>query len=337
MQSARLSLSRDGYLPIPMALGGPFDGDVPAVPPRTGELRKGKSVRSSETGTPVSTEPTIGLSEPVKVGFLERRGVWGWLLGGAMATAGVASLVAVGLIVSSSNAEVSLGHWTRNQPILMVVLVLTNLLFIGYAAYQQRAIMATRKNRQHQRLLAILTVNRIMGAETDPQTTLDAITDICRKTYPCDQVSLMLMDHASQVLKMCSASGHKDLTLVLDAEQEVGKGIVGWVAEHRKPLILGTDIDTSKFEDFEAKTFDLAAAMVVPIVVRGELFGVLSVSARTKKIRYDEEDLEALQVFAETAGICCRHAEQSKWMRQTIQRLDEELARNDDGTEAKAA
>lgn len=300
------------------------------------EFRKGRIVQVSGAETPDSTEPAIGLSEPIKTGFLERRGLWGWFLGGAFATAAVAGLVAAGLAVSS-NTDVSLGHWTRNQPILMVVLVLTNLLFIGYAAYQQRAVMATRKRRQHQRLLAILTVNRIMGVETDPQTILDAITDICRRTYPCDQVSLMLVDHETQVLRMCSASGHKDLTLVLDAEKEMGKGIVGWVAAHRKPLILGADIDTSKFVDFEAKTFGLAAAMVVPIVIRGELFGVLSVSARSKKTRYDEEDLEALQVFAETAGICCRHAEQSKWMRQTIQQMDEELARNDGQAESRAA
>ena len=60
------------------------------------------------------------------------------------------------------------------------------------------------------------------------------------------------------------------------------------------------------------------------------LFGVLSVSSRSKKTNYDQEDLEALQVFAETAGICCRHFEQTTWMRQTIQRMDRELTDRDE-------
>lgn len=290
----------------------------------------------SGTDAPDSTEPVIGLSKPIKTGFLDRQGLWGWILGGAVVSAGVAGLVITGVTVSR-NADPSLGHWTRNEPILMVVLVLTNLLFIGYAAYQQRVIMATRKKRQHQRLLAILTVNRIMGAENDPRTIFDAITDICRRTYACDQVSLMLVDHETRLLSVRSASGHRDLTVVLGSQQEVGTGIAGWVADSQKPLILGPNIDTSEFKDFEAKVDDLAAAMVVPIVIRRELFGVLSVSTRSKKVRYTDEDLEALQVFAETAGICCRHAEQTNWMRQTIQRMDEDLTRKDESTGRAAA
>ena len=85
-----------------------------------------------------------------------------------------------------------------------------------------------------------------------------------------------------------------------------------------------------QFREFEAKVDDLAAAMVVPIAIRNELFGVLSVSSRSKKTNYDQEDLEALQVFAETAGICCRHFEQTTWMRQTIQRMDRELTDRDE-------
>jgi GAF domain-containing protein len=65
--------------------------------------------------------------------------------------------------------------------------------------------------------------------------------------------------------------------------------------------------------------------MVVPIILRDELFGVLSVSSRSRRVRFDYEDLETLLVFAETAGIVSRHAEQSMWMRATIQRLDSAL------------
>jgi transcriptional regulator with GAF, ATPase, and Fis domain len=273
-------------------------------------------------------EAALELNQPIRTSFLERQGLWAWFLGGAILIAAVAGLVVVALMYSRTG-ETTLGIWVHNQPTLMVVLVLTNLLFIGYAAYQQHMIMAARKRRQHRRLLAILTVSRIMGAETNLQSILDSITDVCRKTYLCDQVSLSRLDHETQILNVCSASGHKDLTRVLGSSQKIGHGITGWVAERQEPLILGPQINKKQFKEFEAKVHNISAAMVVPIILRDELFGVLSVSSRSKKIRYDEEDLEALQVFAETTGICCRHSEQTNWMRQTIQRMDKELTEKD--------
>jgi GAF domain-containing protein len=60
-------------------------------------------------------------------------------------------------------------------------------------------------------------------------------------------------------------------------------------------------------------------------VLRRELIGVLNVTSHDRRVQYTEEDLQALLVFAESAGICCRHAEQAAWMRDTIRRLDGEL------------
>jgi GAF domain-containing protein len=65
----------------------------------------------------------------------------------------------------------------------------------------------------------------------------------------------------------------------------------------------------------------LTAAMVVPIMVRDELVGVLNISSRAPDTTYVEEDLRALEVFAENAGTCIRQAERSEWMRQTIDRM----------------
>ncbi len=54
----------------------------------------------------------------------------------------------------------------------------------------------------------------------------------------------------------------------------------------------------------ELKDRTITAAIVAPIMVRAELVGVLTVSSRTQGARYDQEDLQALSVFAENAGTC---------------------------------
>jgi hypothetical protein len=40
-----------------------------------------------------------------------------------------------------------------------------------------------------------------------------------------------------------------------------------------------------------------------------------------------EEDLRALEVFAENAGTCIRQAERSEWMRQTIEQMHRQNSR----------
>jgi GAF domain-containing protein len=214
---------------------------------------------------------------------------------------------------------------TEAVPNLPLVLVLTNLLLIGYVAYRQTMVIRTRRIRQHQRLQGILTVSRTIGAENDPAQLFEAITNICRKTYDCDQVSIMKLDSQTGELLVAAASGHRNVEEVRTARVKLGEGISGWVAEHREPIILGPRVDAKRFPGLVLPKHRVFSAMVVPIILRDELFGVLSVSSRSRGMRFDHEDLETLLVFAETAGIVSRHAEQSMWMRATIQRLDSAL------------
>ena len=214
---------------------------------------------------------------------------------------------------------------TEATPNLPLVLVLTNLLLIGYVAYRQHMVMRKRHAKQHRRLEGILTISRTIGAENDPMQLFEAITDICRKTYDCDQVSLMKLDPETGELRVAAASGHRNIDEVRTARVKLGEGISGWVAEHREPVILGPQVDARRFTGLSVPQHKLSSAMVVPIILRDELFGVLSVSTRSRRMRFDHEDLETLLVFAETAGIVSRHAEQSMWMRATIQRLDSAL------------
>jgi GAF domain-containing protein len=139
----------------------------------------------------------------------------------------------------------------------------------------------------------------------------------------------MLLDRESQELVVTSAKGRHAVDDVLGARARVGEGVAGWVAEHQEPLILGEVVDARRYQSFRPKPNAPTASMIVPITARGELVGVLNVGNHAPGTRYVDEDVHALMVFAENAGICCRHAEQSEWMRQTIRRLDSELAARD--------
>jgi signal transduction protein with GAF and PtsI domain len=110
---------------------------------------------------------------------------------------------------------------------------------------------------------------------------------------------------------------------MLGVRVKLGEGIAGWAAKTGQSLRIGSDFKPAEHPELALKNIALTSALVVPIMLRDELIGVLNVSTRSRKMSYDDDDLKALQVFAENVGSCVRHAEQASWMRQTIRNLQD--------------
>jgi transcriptional regulator with GAF, ATPase, and Fis domain len=246
--------------------------------------------------------------------------------------------LAAAILAIRSGAMRSPWPWADTELLLLGVLTFMVLLFVGYLTLQERHLSRLREellraNEQaslrmrayYDRLVALLNVSRVFASETNPQTVFDAITATCLETFECQQASLMLFNLKTEELEVRSVAGGEEDARELATAQKLGQGIAGWVAKERKPIVLGAAAPEGACNPFPEGTPLPAAAIVVPILLRGDLIGVLAVSSSSPDIFHVEEDLQALQVFAETAGICCRHAEQTDWMRQTIQRLDATL------------
>jgi GAF domain-containing protein len=134
----------------------------------------------------------------------------------------------------------------------------------------------------------------------------------------------MLLDTAHKRLVVRAARGHEDVSKVLGSEKQIGEGIAGWVAKNKTSLILGRAGEPTEHPELPLLSEALSAAIVVPIILREELVGVINVGSRATGIEYNVDDLQALNVFAENAGACIRHAEQAEWMRKTIDGLREQ-------------
>ena len=223
--------------------------------------------------------------------------------------------------------------WVNTDIVLLASLGIVVTGYVVYLTTQQRGLTtllgklqglekdrSARIQQQHQRLMALLNVSRIMGNETNTQNVFDAITKTCKEIFECDRVSLMLVDTSTQELVVQSATGNSDMSRALGCREPLGQGIAGWVAQRGEPRILGPD-DMKNLPSTKTEGKVPCEAMIVPICVRGELVGVLNVGSTSPSIHFGEDDLQALQVFAENAGACIRHAEQADWMRQTIQAL----------------
>lgn len=254
-----------------------------------------------------------------------------------------ALIVAVALLTLVSSASVLppilsdrlASFWIFSKPQMMVIvgLALTLLLLAGLA-HQQRYLRAVRRQfethqrtehdraqRHTTRLYALLNVGRMMVAQSDLQTVFESIVKMCIEVFNCDQASLMLHDATAGVLEVRAVAGKVVPEGILGTRQPVGSGVAGWVAQKREALFLRPGFEHEVPPGLELKKKDLSSAMVVPIILRDELVGVINVSTRSADVHLDDDDLRALQAFAENVGAAIRHTEQAEWMRATIRKL----------------
>ncbi len=259
-----------------------------------------------------------------------------WLL---IATVVLLTLVSLASVIPPMISDRMAQAWLFSKPQMLVITGLTlTLILLAGLAHQRRYLSVLRRQfeaiqraehervqRQAARTYALLNVSKVLVEQNDLQTVFDSITKICVDAFSADKASLMLFDRESVALVVRAASGKSIPEGMIGTQQPLGKGVSGYVAHRREPLILRAG---QPFPGLELKNREVFAAMIVPIILREELVGVINVSTRSPEINFDDDDLRALQVFAENVGAAIRHTEQTEWMRATIRKLQNQKDRS---------
>ena len=95
----------------------------------------------------------------------------------------------------------------------------------------------------------------------------------------------MLLDELDERLKIVSAQGLSQV-IVAQTRQKLGQGVAGWVAQSRKPLLLAGDArEDERFEDLFDVEEELKVSISVPLLLRGEVLGVLNRSSTSKALK----------------------------------------------------
>lgn len=212
--------------------------------------------------------------------------------------------------------------WTDTRAILVLLISIAILslfalfhqqgfVISSHERYEKsRAEVLDRAQRNANRLYALLDVSSMMGTSASPRDLFDYITATCGKVFDCDMASLMLFDRSSNELVVRSVGGPKARKEALGDRKPLGEGIAGWAAERQQSLLLHKNCDTSQYPGLTLGSKKVNAAMVIPIVLGGQLMGVLNVSTQSPTVDYDDEDFKAAEVFAANAGTCIRYTKQ---------------------------
>lgn len=143
---------------------------------------------------------------------------------------------------------------------------------------------------------------------------LDRMLEAIRRTLRFETFEFILLDRGSGLMRTEAAYGLPPDTQ--DQELRMGEGVVGWVAQHRSPLLVP---DVRQEPRYYASTPRTRSELAVPLVVDDQLIGVMNVESLHAN-RFTQDDERLLLALAGQLAVII---EKARLHRETQRRLDE--------------
>src|SRR5260370_30126249 len=143
------------------------------------------------------------------------------------------------------------------------------------------------------------TVSRIASADGFHQA-LDRVLDFAVEVVKCDSCFIYVLEDEDLVLRS-SKNPHQELLDRL--KLRIGRGITGWVAEHREPVAVFREAFKDprflRFNELPEGRYE--AFLSVPLLSRGRLVGVMNLQHRDPHV-YSPRDIRLLSTMGFLAG-----------------------------------
>ena len=160
----------------------------------------------------------------------------------------------------------------------------------------------------HARLAALYEVTRVLGSSLNLDEALILAMDAAIRLTGAERGFLMLYEDASGEFAFRLARNAKGESLDEDLF-EVSRSVVQEVAGSRSPVVTTNAQGDPRFANAESIVqFSLRSIMAVPLLVRGQITGVLYVDNKAKSGMFEEADLELLNSFAGQAAVAIENA-----------------------------
>ena len=177
-----------------------------------------------------------------------------------------------------------------------------------------------------EQLSALLSISGLLTASIDLPALLKVIVTSVTTLLECEASSLFLIDPTGEQLILKVATGPvggeiKELRL------KIGDGIAGWVAKHRKSLIVNDPKHDPRFFPAVDKStgFQTRSILAVPLMDHDQIVGVLEIFNTAKAKQFDQSDMELLNAFGSYASVALRNAELLATLRDESQILKSSL------------
>ncbi|MGD8398323.1 MAG: GAF domain-containing protein, partial [Anaerolineae bacterium] len=186
------------------------------------------------------------------------------------------------------------------------------------------AAVAIDKERLHQETAHRLSeVSTLYTLSTQITTSLvlgpvlDSIVAILRMTLDCRSCSIFLLDQAGEYLRLEAGSGPSASWRGI-ARMRLGEGISGRVVAERRSIYVP---DTRAESDFLFFDPQIRSLLVVPLIVRNQVIGTLSIDD-TQAHAFDDE-MRLLTIAAAQAAVAIENAQLYESLQESYSELEQ--------------
>jgi signal transduction histidine kinase len=185
------------------------------------------------------------------------------------------------------------------------------------------AAVAIDKERLHQETVARLaevstlyTLAKQITSSLSMSSVLDSIVSILRMTLDCRSCSIFLIDPTKESLQLEAASGPSAAWKGI-ARLGIGEGTSGRVITEQRSIYIP---DTRLEPDFVFFGPQIRSLLVVPLIIRDEIIGTLSIDD-TQPNAFDEE-IRLLTIAAAQAAVAIENAQLYESLQASYKELE---------------
>jgi Nif-specific regulatory protein len=155
----------------------------------------------------------------------------------------------------------------------------------------------------------LLDASQLINSSFDLNKALKNILKAVSHSTNCEAASLMLINPNTKNLYFKTASGN--VAVLKNLSLKMGEGIAGWVALHRKSLIVNNVKDDPRHkQDIDQMTgFSTSSIIAAPVEYQGEILGTLEVLNPREKPQFDQADLVLVEALAAQVAIAIRYCD----------------------------
>lgn len=146
-------------------------------------------------------------------------------------------------------------------------------------------------SREAEVLKILLDVSRVISSNIPMQDVIKKMSSRLRALVQADECSIMIMDESRRELAFCESSGLSRWE-VENIRFKLGEGVAGWVAKHKKPVLIEDCSQDPRFVNIEQQKRQIVSMICVPLLIKRNLIGAVSLTTRTEGHLLTADELE---------------------------------------------
>lgn len=162
-------------------------------------------------------------------------------------------------------------------------------------------------------------LNTELSAFDDPDEMCRRALAVLRDEFHVASGSILLLNGAADRLH-CKAALEQGKPASTSAEYPVDAGVVGWVVQHKEPLLVQDITRTPLFQDEPRERYPNGSLLCLPLLSNGTLYGVIHLTAKRENAVFSRDDQHLLSfVAAQLAASLKSISETQRRNRQALQ------------------